>query len=329
MSEFKFVNLNFEFKIIPHQSFSFVNWSRGYVFDRLYRISKKQFQKTISIALNGVLLHFVITLYKDTTIADLLPIHIQVQQVGPTSSELSKHQTQQMKQTIKKRIIHYLGLDDQLDLFFELLSSHVHLSSYVNILPGYQLSSVLDVEWMPLFTFLTTNTTIQNYYQFLQQFKKRWGYTAIFKDNRFNFYPKLADLLTISENEFRDIKLGYRAKYLPSLLTQLHQSSQKWLTKTENIQEKLTYLQALPGIGPYSARTTLLYGLREYSVAFVDVYVRKVLQFFFKLDLKLTTKNIYAYLDEHFFPYQGLLIDWISALYHVVSQSKELQIKFA
>ncbi len=103
----------------------------------------------------------------------------------------------------------------------------------------------------------------------------------------------------------------------------------EWISKSKNTPEKLSFLTSLPGIGSYSARATLLYGLREYSVAFVDVYIRKLLHFFFGLDSKISEKKIFHFLDENFAPFQGLTIDWLSAIFPLANQSDEFQIKLA
>jgi endonuclease III len=323
------------FVLSPIAPFSFDDWSRGYVFDRLFKISSTEYQKNFQAELFGYRFFWIMTFSKETTSVNCDPISVKIDSVSDSKTKnpliqlnLSQNQINKIKKTLICQIELYLGLTEELSSFYELLSNHKILNPFIHLLEGYRLSSVLNIEWMPLLSYLTTNTTIKNYYQNLFSFTKQWGKIIKINGRVLNFPPLIKDLKSIREEEFRLIKLGYRAKYLPKIITFLNENHVKWSSKSTNSQEKLTLLTKQPGIGPYSARTTLLYGLREYSIPFVDVYIRKILHYFFNLEPKTSERKIYEFLNAEFAPYQGLIIDWLSAIYPIVSKSKDVQIKF-
>lgn len=326
--------LKFSFQLQPKYTFSFYDWSRGYVFDRLEKIDQTTFQKTIVLQFNGTVLYALIRLTKQNTVADTLPVSVSVSLKGDFNDSIhSKSITvdeKEIKKTIITKITEYLGISEDLSQFYDMLASYKNIQPYINQFKGYRLSSVLTREWMPLLAFLTTNTTVKNYYSYLKHFKLHWGNKLSFNNQIVTFLPSINDLLVnkLEEHHFRAIRLGYRSKFLPSILRKLHKFPLEWASTATIVDEKLNFLMSLPGIGSYSARTTLLYGLREYTIAFVDVYVRKVLNYFFNLTVKSENK-IYHFLDDNFAPYQGLVVDWLTAIFPYIIQSKDPQIKFA
>ena len=54
----------------------------------------------------------------------------------------------------------------------------------------------------------------------------------------------------------------------------------------------LKQLQKMKGIGDYSARCILLYGLRDYSVGFVDSFIKILMNKYFKIDKKIANRQL-------------------------------------
>ena len=52
---------------------------------------------------------------------------------------------------------------------------------------------------------------------------------------------------------------------------------------------------------------------------FVDSYVKFLMKEYFGIDKDITNPSLLKLLDEKFNPYQGLLIDWLTAIHSVVN----------
>ena len=198
------------------------------------------------------------------------------------------------------------------------------------MLAGYRLSSLLSLEWMPIYAFLSTNTTLKSYYLFLDNIINYWGSKISYKNQELVSLPLLDDLLYVDEIQLRKTKIGYRAKYFPLMISKLVNNPLYWARSANNFSERYKFLLAIKGIGDYSARTTLLYGPKDYSIAFVDSFIRSLMYEFFSLPKETSINKIYTFLEEHFSPYQGLLLDWLTAVKMFdTNNNSELKIKQA
>ena len=52
-------------------------------------------------------------------------------------------------------------------------------------------------------------------------------------------------------------------------------------------------------------------------MSFVDSYVKFHMKHYFNIDKDLTNNSLLKLIDEKFYPFQGLLIDWLTAVYSV------------
>ena len=61
--------------------------------------------------------------------------------------------------------------------------------------------------------------------------------------------------------------------------------------------------------------------MRKYSIGFVDSFVKIVMNHYFQTDLKISNKSLLAFLDKKFYPYQGLIVDWLTAVYSFLNNT--------
>ena len=305
----------FRYQKTPLEPFSFLHWSKGYIFSRLERTSPLTFQKCFVVAMNGSKIFVRATFEKQTVEADTFPLTITVNCFAlPGSQELANIPVDHLKRSLQTEIDRYLGLDDNYSGFYKLITDYDQFSHYLPFLSGYRLSGVLSLDWMPIYAFLSTNTTLKSYYLFLDNITSYWGHKISYNNQELLSLPLLDDLIYIDEIQFRKTKIGYRAKYFPLIINTLVKEPLYWANSVNTFSERYKFLLSIKGLGEYSARTTLLYGLKDYSVAFVDSFIRSLMHEFFYLTKETSVKVIYTFLEEHFHPYQGLLLDWLTAV---------------
>ena len=231
-------------------------------------------------------------------------------------------------QKAKETIIKYLGAEEDLSSFYKFVDEFEELSNQQNILPGYRLSSVLMREWMPVLGFLSTNTTVDMYHTFLINFLHRWGIQVKLEKSVIPSFPPLMNLINLQDDDYRKTKIGYRSKYMPELINnivtkKLSLENLEIILEAEDNKKVLKYLQESKGIGDYTARCILLYGLRNYSVGFVDSFIKIIMNEYFKTNKKIANKELLKIIDDKFYPYQGLMIDWLTAIYSITKNTSK------
>lgn len=321
----------FSYQKTPIEPFSFINWSKGYIFSRLEKISQNVFQKCFTASINSSKIFVKAIFEKKTVEANTSPLTIKISCFPiDESKSIEDLQIENLKSYLQAEINRYLGLNDDYSNFYKIIKEYEQFSQFIPLLAGYRLSSVLSLEWMPIYAFLSTNTTLKSYYLFLDNIINYWGSKISYKNQELVSLPLLDDLLYVDEIQLRKTKIGYRAKYFPLMISKLVNNPLYWARSANNFSERYKFLLAIKGIGDYSARTTLLYGPKDYSIAFVDSFIRSLMYEFFSLPKETSINKIYTFLEEHFSPYQGLLLDWLTAVKMFdTNNNSELKIKQA
>lgn len=301
-------------QVTPKYSFSFSDWCYGYIFQQLYKISDNRFANAFYVQDDSNLWLINSTFEHDATKFQKEPITFSFNFFSEQNNSFiyNEDPPRDLQKLALERTRFYLGVDEDLSDFIKFTTEFEELTGLQKILQGYRLSGVLMMEWMPLFAFLSTNTTVDMYHTFLMNFLQKWGIKSNYNDYLLVSFPPLKDLDKISESIYRETKIGYRAKYMAEILQALGKDN---LYDEKDDAVLLKKLQKIKGIGDYSARTTLLYGMRKYNIAFVDSFVKIVMNHYFHTDLKIANKSLLQFLEQKFSPYQGLLVDWLTAIY--------------
>lgn len=312
-----------DFNFNPKYHFSLIDWSYGYIFQQLYQISKHEYGNSFYFINNNELwfvstkfaltnkktkedtLHFTMEFYTHSNGKELIliedpPVHIVAK--------------------AKDLIIRYLGAGDDYTDFYKFTQEFEELTSLPDALPGYRLSSVLMQEWMPILGFLSTNTTVEMYHTFLMNFLHHWGIGVRLGRAIIPSFPPLENLKLLVDDDYRKTKIGYRSKYMQAMITailtkKLPLDELEAYSETIDKKKLLKKMQETKGIGDYTARCILLYGLKDYSVGFVDSFIKTIMHEYFKTDKKIANKDLMNKIDDLFYPYQGLMIDWLTAIY--------------
>ncbi|WJX33876.1 8-oxoguanine glycosylase ogg1 [Trifolium repens] len=137
----------------------------------------------------------------------------------------------------------------------------------------------------------------------------------------FHAFPTLHQLSLVSEQQLRNAGFGYRAKYIVGTVNALQLKpggGEEWLRSLRKLelQEVISELSKLPGVGPKVAACIALYSLDQHHAIPVDVHVWRIAQKYLLPELagsKLTLK-LYNRVAEAFVTKYGKYAGWAQAV---------------
>lgn len=156
---------------------------------------------------------------------------------------------------------------------------------------------------------ISANNSVRNIQNSLNLISERYGEKVLFNDKEYYLFPSLEKLLNITESEFRECKVGFRDKYLVSVIKSIS-SGELNINRIYDMtsREASEYLMRFKGIGMKVASCILLFAYGRFDVYPVDTWVKK-----FMLDEYgiVGESNIRKFASEIFKEYSGLAIQYM------------------
>ena len=135
----------------------------------------------------------------------------------------------------------------------------------------------------------------------IERIKKTMAKIRLFGQNKgdYHAFPTLTELENITEQDYKTMGAGYRAKYLVEVTKQLKQVDldQTFLWDTPKLKQ---WLLSLIGVGPKVADCILLFGYSRCDSFPVDTWIEKVYIDIFKENVprNIMSKNLINYFGE-------------------------------
>ena len=152
---------------------------------------------------------------------------------------------------------------------------------------------------------ISQNKQIPHIKQIVSAISEKYGtFAGEINGKKYYNFPDAATIYNISENDYRQLKTGFRAPYLRSasefMEAGLNSESFRGLSY-EQAKEKLVEIK---GVGDKVANCVLLFGLGYRSAFPVDVWVKRIMeQVYFKKDT--SKEKIMEFAREKFGEYGG------------------------
>lgn len=189
--------------------------------------------------------------------------------------------------------IKYFDLNKNYNEIKNLLSNDDVLKKAINYASGIR---ILNQEtWECLISFIISqNNRIPMIKQVVENISKKYGNCI---DSDFYSFPTLEQLSRATEEELKECKTGFRAKYIFNAI-QMVESGEIHLNKfstmtTEDIRENLMKIK---GVGPKIADCVLLFSQGRTEVFPTDVWIKRVMQhFYFEKETGIKEIHQYAY----------------------------------
>ncbi len=143
----------------------------------------------------------------------------------------------------------------------------------------------------------------------LNNIAKRYGKKVIFNDKEYYLFPRYEDLKGVTEEDFRNCKVGFRDKYLKTMVDKLNNNEIDLDAFYEmNTEQALDKLMENQGIGPKVASCILLFAYQKYDVFPIDTWVKKIMRDDYKIEGE---KKIRKFAAETYGKYSGIAIQYL------------------
>lgn len=210
------------------------------------------------------------------------------------------------KEEVENYWIHYFDLDrDYSYIKAQLLEKDNVLKEMIDEMYGIRILNQEFEETLMSFI-ISQNKQIPHIKQIVKILSEKYGEpTQEVNGKAFYTFPSGEKLYSITEEEFRECKTGFRAKYLYDAVTNITDRglSKDYFADMDIEAAKETLMQ-IKGVGEKVANCVLLFGL-GYREAFpVDVWMKRIMEeLYFETDT--SKEEIMKFASERFGKYGG------------------------
>mgnify|MGYP003294387574 CR=1 FL=1 len=156
---------------------------------------------------------------------------------------------------------------------------------------------------------ISANNGVPQIRNCLNNIARRYGKKVLFRDNEYYLFPSYKDLKEVTEEEYRDCKVGFRDKYIYEIVRKLNNNEFDIdIIDNMNSTEALEYLMSNKGIGEKVASCILLFGYHRFDVFPIDTWVKKYMKNNYNIE---SIKGIREYIYNKYKENCGLVIQYI------------------
>ena len=156
---------------------------------------------------------------------------------------------------------------------------------------------------------ISANNGVPNITSALNNIAKRYGKKVLFNKKEYYLFPSYKDLKDVTKEDFRECKVGFRDKYLESIVYKLNNNiiNLDDFNKLDS-NEAMDKLMENNGIGPKVASCILLFAYQRYDVFPVDTWVKKIMESNYNI---IGEKNIREFASKTYGKYSALAIQYL------------------
>lgn len=161
--------------------------------------------------------------------------------------------------------------------------------------------------WETLISFIISqNNNIGRIKSIISRLSNKYGTPIIYDDTVFYLFPTPQQLKNVTEQDYKNLGLGYRARYLENTVKDVIDNKVDFKNlKTIGYFKAKEQLLTLNGVGPKVADCILLFGLNYLDAFPVDTWIKKVMERLY-LKKSATNQEIWDYAQNAFKEYAGL-----------------------
>ncbi|MBR2997524.1 MAG: hypothetical protein IKF37_00415 [Bacilli bacterium] len=213
--------------------------------------------------------------------------------------------TSNKEDNLKEVIINYFDLEYDYDSINDmLLNNNPELKDIINYSKGLKMINEPKLEVIISYI-LSQNNRVPQIKKTLDNISKEVGEKVIFNDKEYYLFPSLDNLKKLSIEDFRNLKCGFRDKYLYEFI---HSDFDINSLDNMNSKDALDILISMKGIGEKVASCILLFGYHRFDVFPIDTWVKKYMKDEYNID---TVKDIREFSKSRYKEYSGLVIQYM------------------
>lgn len=203
---------------------------------------------------------------------------------------------------VKNFWVNYFGLDvDYSIIKKEILNISPNLSHIIDFGSGLRILN--QDEWETLITLiLSANNSMQVLEKVVDNLCSRYGdYIGEYKGEKYYSFPTPDKLSSLSLDELRECKVGFRDKYIKSTSRVIYNNDID-LYNLNKLDTKscLDNLRELSGVGEKVADCVAMLSMKKYDVFAVDVWIKRIMEDMYFSNKSNSVKKIRSFAVDKF-----------------------------
>ncbi len=166
----------------------------------------------------------------------------------------------------------------------------------------------------------STQMRVERIHEMVQSLSKEFGKTITIENKTYSSFPTPKELSDVTEEELKDLKLGYRASYVVKTMDMITNDSYN-IELPSDVTAARKQLKNYTGVGPKVADCVLLYGGGFHSVVPVDVWIERAAKEYYPDISNNGRENIARNLEKQFGDYAGFAQAY---LFHYMRMNNKL-----
>lgn len=213
------------------------------------------------------------------------------------------------EENLEKVIRNYLDLDrDYNKLNKEIIKKDSFLEEIVNECEGFKIINSPKFETIISYI-ISANNGVPQIRNAVNNIAKKYGEKVLFNEKEYYLFPTAEDLKNVKIEEYRELKVGFRDKYIYEFVNKLNNKEIDLnLIDNMNSEDAMKYLMENKGIGEKVASCILLFGYSKFDVFPIDTWVKKYMNDTYNIN---GVKNIREFTKEKFKDNSGLIIQYM------------------
>ena len=185
--------------------------------------------------------------------------------------------TDQDLQRIRSHISYAYGLNEDIESFYKAVTNDPSIKGPIKKLRGMRVSCFETLFEILNISSMLQNTTVKRSEQMMENMLSSFGRRVDYDGRQLYVFYTPKDIVESSEQMLRELKVGYRAKFLMEIARHfsINPDLEERL-KTMSFEDAKEGLMEIRGVGPYSARIALFQYLRRPNEINFDSWKRKI-----------------------------------------------------
>ncbi|MFO7888018.1 MAG: DNA glycosylase [Eubacteriales bacterium] len=175
-------------------------------------------------------------------------------------------------------------------------------------------------EWETTISFIiSANNRILMIKRVIDNLSRNYGkYIGMYNDKKYYSFPSPEKLNSLSENELRLMKTGFRAKYIKNA-AEMVTRKEGWLYKLKEQSYDCAFeeIKKIKGVGDKVGNCVLLFSMNKYEAFPVDIWMKRIMEKVYNINGK--PDEIRKKSEKIFGPYSGFAQQY---LFYYASQGK-------
>lgn len=208
---------------------------------------------------------------------------------------------------IEKIITDFLDLNrDYNEILSYLIKNDNNLIDIINNSKGFKIINSPSFE-MIISYMISANNNVKNIQRSVNLLSLKYGKEVIFNNKKYYLFPTLDDMKKLNLNDYENLKLGFRSKYIYNLINNI--TNEDILRINElSTNDAILYLMSYKGIGLKIASCILLFGYKRLDVFPIDTWVKKYMKDIYGIS---DIKKIKDFTKDKYGKYSGLVIQYM------------------